>query len=345
MRQGEELDVDIIDGELKSRIEGLQGTPELRQFTGGSSNLTYLIRYPDRALVLRRPPFGTRPKSGHSMIREYTVMSAISSEYPAVPRLHFHQPQEGSVLGAEFYVMDEVPGVKVGRDLPAQWNFAEAESRALSFAFFDKLIELHAIDFEAVGLSEFGRPVGYVERQVLGWNKRYEPVITDDVEHCEDIRKWLEDNRPATESGASILHGDFRLDNTIIDERDPLNIVAVLDWEISALGDPLMDLGNTLAYWLEPTDPEDVVRYRMQPSTAPGMPSRNEILDYYEKKSGHSTANFDFYLVAGVWRLAVILQQIYYRYYTGQSTNDKFVNFGKRVNALAAWSRTLIERA
>lgn len=249
------------------------------------------------------------------------------------------------MLGAEFYVMDEVPGVKVGRDLPAQWNFAEAESRALSFAFFDKLIELHAIDFEAVGLSEFGRPVGYVERQVLGWNKRYEPVITDDVEHCEDIRKWLEDNRPATESGASILHGDFRLDNTIIDERDPLNIVAVLDWEISALGDPLMDLGNTLAYWLEPTDPEDVVRYRMQPSTAPGMPSRNEILDYYEKKSGHSTANFDFYLVAGVWRLAVILQQIYYRYYTGQSTNDKFVNFGKRVNALAAWSRTLIERA
>jgi len=241
--------------------------------------------------------------------------------------------------------MDEVVGTKPGRDLPEHWNLGEDGHRKLCFAFFDRLIELHAIDYEAVGLADFGRPDGYIDRQVLGWNKRYEAVITDDVERCDDIRDWLEANRPQGQSGASILHGDYRLDNTMLDANDPFNIVAVLDWEISALGDPLMDLGNTLAYWLEATDPADVVEYRMQPSTAPGMPSRVEILEYYQQRTGRSVEGFDFYLVAGVWRLAVILQQIYYRYYTGQSSNDKFANFGKRVNALAAWSRMLIEKA
>jgi len=348
MRTGEELDASVVDAELKSRIDGLSGTPELRQFTGGSSNLTYLIRYPDRALVLRRPPFGTRPKSGHSMIREYRVMSSIAPVFPAVPKLHFHQPEEDSVLGAEFYVMDEVPGTKPGRDLPADWDLGEDGNRKLCFAFFDRLIELHAVDYRSVGLSDFGRPDGYVDRQILGWNKRYETVITDDVERYDDIRDWLEANRPTGDQsagGASILHGDYRLDNTILDANDPFNIVAVLDWEISALGDPLMDLGNTLAYWLEATDPAGVVEYRMQPSTAPGMPARAEILAYYGERTGRSVAGFDFYLVAGVWRLAVILQQIYYRYYNGQSSNEKFANFGKRVNALAAWCRMLIEQA
>jgi len=170
-------------------------------------------------------------------------------------------------------------------------------------------------------------------------------VITDDVDAFVDVRNWLEQNRVRTESGASILHGDFRMDNTIISEQYPHTIETVLDWEISALGDPLMDLGNALAYWLEAQDPADVVAWRMQPSQAPGMPSRAEILEYYAKQTGHDPGKFDFYLVAGVWRLAVILQQIYYRYYHGQSTNEKFANFGQRVNALGQWARVLIEKA
>ncbi len=347
MRSEERLDVAQVDALLKRNIEGIDGEPQIRQFSGGSSNLTYLIRYPkapgDRGLVLRRPPFGTRPKSGHSMIREVRVMQAIKPQYPAVPHVYFHQTEEQSPFDAEFYVMEEVPGHKMDVDFPAHWQLSPQHMVQFGYAFLDKLIELHAVDVERAGLSDFGRPVGYIERQILGWNRRYEAVITEDVDEFSDVRAWLESHRPAEESGASILHGDFRLDNVIVDGQPPHAIRTVLDWEISALGDPLMDLGNTMAYWLEASDPSDVVAYRMQPSTAPGMPTRAQMVDYYFSKSGRTTDSFDFYLIAGVWRLAAILQQIYYRYYHGQSSNEKFANFGRRVNALGQWARLLIQ--
>lgn len=348
MRAGERLDLIQVDRILKERISGLDGEPQIRQFSGGSSNLTYLIHYPDsstgRDLVLRRPPFGTRPRSGHSMIREFRVMQAIRSQYPALPHIHFHQPEEGSPLGAEFYVMDMVSGLKMNLDLPSHWQLDEQSTRAFGYAFLDKLIELHAVNIDKAGLADFGRPEGYVDRQILGWNERFERVITDDVEKFEDVRRWLADNRPDTASCASVLHGDFRMDNVIFDEQPPHRVLAVLDWEISALGDPLMDLGNSMAYWLNKSDPSDVLDSRMQPTLAAGMPNREQMIDYYFAKSERQPVNFDFYLVAGVWRLAAILQQIYYRYYHGQSTNEKFANFGQRVNALGNWARLLIDR-
>lgn len=349
MRSDERLDMQVVDELLKQHIDGIEGEPQIRQFSGGSSNLTYLIRYArspaDRGLVLRRPPFGTRPKSGHSMIREVRVMQAIKPQYPAVPRVFFHQTEEQSPIGAEFYVMEEVPGHKMDNDFPDHWQLSEQATQEFGFSFLDKLIELHAVDIGRAGLSDFGRPEGYIERQILGWNRRYEAVITDDVDAFDDVRKWLETNRPRQESGASILHGDFRLDNVIVEDQAPHTIKTVLDWEISALGDPLMDLGNAMAYWLEASDPADVVAYRMQPSQAPGMPTRRQMLDHYSEKSGRDTDDFDFYLVAGVWRLAAILQQIYYRYYHGQSSNEKFANFGQRVNALGQWARVLISNS
>ncbi len=343
VREGEELDAAIVDQVMKDHIEGLKGEPTVRQFAGGNSNLTYSIQYGDQKFVLRRPPFGTRPKSGHSMIREFRVMNALKPVFPAVPHTYFHMSDEDSPFDAEFYVMEQVHGRKLERDIPKEWGFGEEEGRKLCLSFFNKLIDLHNVDYKAIGLDDFGKPEGYVERQVLGWNRRYEKALTDDVENFEDVRKWLEDNMPPTEVGHAILHGDFRLDNVILAEENPFEIIAVLDWEISALGDPLMDLGNTLAYWSQPSDPEEMKMMRMQPCLEPGMMTREEICDLYAEKTGHDLSKFDYYHVYGVFRLAVILQQIYYRYYHGQSKNPAFAAFAGRTNMLGNYARQLIE--
>ncbi|MBL4639212.1 MAG: phosphotransferase family protein, partial [Kordiimonadaceae bacterium] len=209
VREGEGLDVEMIDTLIKERIDGLVGTPKIRQFASGHSNLTYSLQYSDRSLVLRRPPFGTVPKSGHSMIREYSVMNALKPAYSAVPDTYFHMTKEDSPLGAEFYAMEQVDGRKLERTLPENWGFGEEEGRKLCLSFFTKLIELHKVDYKAVGLGDFGRPEGYVSRQVLGWNGRFEKALTDDVESFVDVRTWLEDNMPDGEVGHSVLHGDF----------------------------------------------------------------------------------------------------------------------------------------
>jgi len=343
MRQGEELTADIIDPVLKAKIDGLSGDPVIRQFPSGQSNLTYSIVYGDKRLVLRRPPFGTKPKSGHSMIREFRVMNALKPVYPAVPDTYFHMDDADSPLGAEFYVMEEVAGYKLGRDFPEDWSLTPEENHKLGLTFFDELVNLHTVDYASIGLGDFGKPEGYVERQITGWNGRYEKARTPDVEEFRDVMDWLEANKPETEVAHAIVHGDYRLDNVILNLENPLQIDAILDWEISALGDPLMDLGNTLAYWIEDGDPAQLAAMRMQPSAAPGMPTRSEIIKYYGEKTGYDVSNFKVYMAYGVFRLAVILQQIYYRYYHGQTQNAHFARFKDQVNILGNYARKVIE--
>lgn len=344
IRPDEDLDWAALDDCLKAHIQGLSGQPEISQFPGGNSNLTYRVSYPDHDLVVRRPPFGTRPKSGHSMIREYRVMKALRPVYPEVPRVYFHCADE-SVIGAEFYVMDRVPGHLVKHEFPQDWRVEPEQARRLCLAFVDQLVRLHQVDVEAIGLGDFGQPQGYVERQILGWNQRYERVLTDDVDDFSDVRQWLAEHRPEGETAAALVHGDFRIDNMILDRDDPTRIVAVLDWEICALGDPLMDLGNTLAYWVQADDPATLRTVKMQPSDAPGMLTRDEILTCYGERTGLPTTGFDFYLASGTFRLAVILQQIYYRFVQGQTRDPRFAGFGLLVNALGEHARRLIERA
>ena len=341
IREGESLDIEAVDKVLKAAVPGLSGTPNLKQYASGASNLTYALDYPERRLVLRRPPFGTKPKSGHDMHREYKVMSALKSVYPAVPTTLYYT-DDPEIIGAEFYVMERVEGHLIHTKIPKEWNWGEAETRKLCHNFFDKLIELHQVDYKAIGLEDFGRPEGYVERQILGWNKRYEKAHTPDVDAFEDVRDWLDANRPKTEKGAAILHGDYRIDNLILDLDDPTKINAILDWEISALGDPLMDLGNTLAYWIEEGDSDAMKALSRQPSSAPGMLSRKEILAYYAQKTGADVSNFHFYYIYGVFRLAVILQQIYYRYYHGQTKDERFKVYGPLVNILGNTAREKI---
>lgn len=345
IREGETLDVDVIDRVLKQAISGLSGTPRVKQYPSGASNLTYAIDYDGRSLVLRRPPFGKLPKSGHDMNREYTVMNKLKPVFPAVPDTLFYTDDK-SLIGAEFYVMEKVEGFLIHKNIPADWGWGKTETRALCTEFIDKLADLHSVDYEAAGLGDFGKPDGYLDRQILGWNKRYEKAYTPDVEAFEDVREWLDSGREkyskASKSAGAVVHGDYRIDNAILSRTDPTKIIALLDWEISALGDPVLDLGNTLAYWIEATDPDSMKEMIRQPSTAPGMLTRAEFMKYYADKTGADLDNIHYAYVYGVFRLAVILQQIYYRFYHGQTQDARFKTYAQSVNGLGMLARMRI---
>jgi aminoglycoside phosphotransferase (APT) family kinase protein len=333
VRPGEELDWPALDAYLKTQLPSLVGVPRISQFAGGNSNLTYRLQYENADLVLRRPPFGTKARSAHSMSREYRIMSRLRPVYPTVPEV-IHYSDDESVIGSEFYLMRKVEGQIIKETLPPEWKFTPRDTRRFCIRFWEKLIELHQVDYVAAGLADFGRPEGYVERQILGWNGRYERVITPDVDGFESVREWLASSLPGETDRHAILHGDYRIDNVVLDTRDPCTIRAVLDWEICALGNPLMDLGNSLAYWMDADDPPELRDLAMQPSDAPGMLTRAEVLDLYRDRTGIDTSDFTFYLVYGYWRLAVILQQIYYRYFHGQTEDQRFRGFGQAAQRL-----------
>ncbi len=333
VRAGESLDMSVIDPLLKDAIPGLSGEAKVTQYPSGASNLTYAVDYPNRRLVLRRPPFGKIPKGGHDMFREYRIMRDLQPVFPAVPPVLYYTDDE-SHIGKEFYVMDRVEG-HILHSIPKGWNWGEAENRKLCEAFFTKLCDLHTLDVEAAGLSDFGKPDGYVERQIKGWNRRWNRVLTDDVPHYEDIQAWLERNMPKDSGKVGVLHGDYRIDNCILSPDDPTEISAIIDWEISALGDPLMDLGNTLAYWVQADDPPHMQMTLRQPSNNPGMMTRREVLDFYAQRTGYDVSNMAYYYVYGIWRLCVIIQQIYFRYVSGSTQDERFKSYGKMVMALA----------
>jgi aminoglycoside phosphotransferase (APT) family kinase protein len=275
------------------------------------------------------------------MIREYRIMNDLKPVYPSVPDT-LHYSDDESIMGSEFYVMRKVDGVLIGNQIPAEWNFTPADTRRFCTGFWEKLIDLHQVDYLSAGLGDFGKPEGYVERQVLGWNRRYERAITSDADHFAVVRDWLVTSMPDDKIRHSILHGDYRIDNVILDTENPCNILAVLDWEICAVGNPLMDLGNSLAYWIQDDDPPGLKSMMVQPSNAPGMLTRSEILKAYRDRTGIDTSNFTFYQVYGYWRLAVILQQIYFRYFNGQTQDARFKSFGKSAQQLGEHCRSLI---
>jgi len=326
IRPGEELDVSLIDPYLKAHIPGLNGTPTISQFPGGASNLTYLLEYPGQEFVLRRPPFGHKAKSAHDMGREYRILNQLKDGFPYCPKAYVHCTDE-SVIGAEFYVMERVNGIILRSDLPSELGLDAVKTEALCKSFIDKFVELHQVDYTACGLADLGKPEGYVERQIRGWSDRYEKALTPDAPSWETVRAWLNDKMPADHPKSSIVHNDYRFDNVILDPHNPMQIIGVLDWELTTLGDPLMDLGNTLAYWIEAGDPAPVQLTRRQPSNAPGMLTRRQFVDYYAERSGIQIDNFDFYYTYGLFRLAGIVQQIYYRFFHGQTQDKRFAQF------------------
>jgi aminoglycoside phosphotransferase (APT) family kinase protein len=325
-REGEELDTQVIDSYLKSTIPGLSGTPKIRQFPGGASNLTYLLEYPELQLVLRRPPFGHKAKSAHDMGREYRIISQLGESFPYCPKAYVHCTDE-SVIDSEFYVMQRIDGIILRSDMPEELNLDAAKTTQLCKSFIDKLVDLHNVDYQACGLGDLGKPEGYVQRQISGWTDRYEKAMTPDAPQWEAVKAWLKDKQPADHPKPGIVHNDYRFDNVILDPHNPMQIIGVLDWELTTLGDPLMDLGNTLAYWIEAADPAPMQLMRRQPSNAPGMLTRREFVNYYAERAGIEIDNYDFYYTFGLFRLAGIVQQIYYRFYHGQTKDKRFAQF------------------
>ena len=344
IRSGEELDASRIDPWLKAHIGGLAGTPAISQFPGGASNLTYLIEYPGQELVLRRPPFGQKAKSAHDMGREYRILNQLKDAFPYCPKAWAHCTDE-TLIGAEFYVMERVKGIILRADLPPELALGVEQTRALCHSFIDRLVQLHRVDYNACGLGDLGKPQGYVQRQISGWSERYEKALTPDAPRWEAVKDWLQGKMPADHPTPAIVHNDYRFDNVILDPAAPLQIIGVLDWELTTLGDPLMDLGNTLAYWIEADDPAPVQRMRRQPSNAPGMLTRRQFVDYYAERSGIQIDNYDFYYTYGLFRLAGIVQQIYYRYYHGQTADKRFASFVHMNALLEQMSLNVIRRS
>ena len=334
-REGEDLDPALVAAFLERELGEPPGRVEVAQFPGGASNLTYLVRAGGREWVLRRPPFGTKARSAHDMGREYRILSRIHSAFPYAPRPVLFCADTG-VLGEEFYLMERLGGLILRRDLPPGMRLSPDEARALCENLVEVHAALHAVDPEGAGLAELGRPEGYVARQVAGWSERYRRARTDDVPDNEPLMAWLAQHQRPDSGRAALIHNDYKFDNVVLGERDGrLAIVGVLDWEMATLGDPLMDLGASLAYWVEAGDPPPMQAIRMMPTSLPGMMTRRALVDAYFARSGADPVPFEFYYVYGLFRLAVIVQQIYYRYVHGQTTNPRFAPFGEFCTVLS----------
>ena len=342
VRAEDAFDVAALDAWLRTRTDLADGPPVVRQFVGGASNLTFLLRYPGRDLVLRRPPAGQKAAGSHDMHREFEIQRRLAPFFPAVAQMVGYEA-DGSVLGSPFYVMAHVPGLILRGDLPAGVQLPPGDAHRLALAMIDALADLHSVDIGASGLGTFWRGPGYVARQVAGWSQRYRAALTDDVPDAQDVMAWLVDHQPE-DVAARLIHGDWRFDNLVLDPRDLSSVRAVLDWEMATVGDPLMDLGASLAYWVQADDDPVFQMFRRQPSNLPGMPSRQEIVAHYLDRTGLAlpVAGWRFYEVYGLFRLAVIAQQIWFRYRAGQTTNPAFAQFGAAVDYLVARARRII---
>jgi aminoglycoside phosphotransferase (APT) family kinase protein len=334
VRAEDAIDVAAVDRWVRGLVDGLgAGEPEVRQFRGGASNLTYLLRYPGRDLVLRRPPAGTKAASAHDMRREYDVQRLLRPHFAAVPQMLAYATDEDSPVGSECYVMAHVPGVILRRDMPEELRVDAVAAATLAERFVDTLALLHTVDIDAAGLGALDRGVGYARRQVAGWSRRYRQARTDDVPDGAAVMAWLAQHVPDDVAHA-LVHGDWRFDNLVLDP-DTLDVRAVLDWEMATIGDPLMDLGAALAYWVQTDDDPAFQQVRRQPTHLPGMPTRDQVVERYLQHSGLTLpVEWTFYEVYGLFRLAVIAQQIWYRVRAGQTTNPDFAVFGRVVGTL-----------
>lgn len=323
VRNGEGIDHAAVEDYLKSKIPSLRGSLAVEQFPSGFSNLTYLISVGDRELVLRRPPHGTKAKSAHDMGREYRMLKALKPVYHYCPEALLYCDDE-SVMGCPFYVMERIKGIILRKDLPKGLSLTPEQARGLCESLVDVQYELHSIDYRKIGLQDYGRPEGYARRQVEGWSQRYRNARTPDAPDYESVMSWLAEKMPGDTARPTIVHNDYKFDNVVLDVENPLRIIGVLDWEMATIGDPLMDLGNSLAYWVQKSDSPGMQLVRMMPTNIDGALTREDLVERYAQKSGMKIENFDFYYCFGLFRLAVIAQQIYYRFFHGQTKDERF---------------------
>jgi aminoglycoside phosphotransferase (APT) family kinase protein len=346
VRQGEELEWPRLMAWLRERlpssdIPGLDVArdPEVAQFPGGHSNLTYVIRFGDAEIVVRRPPFGPVPPTAHDMAREFRWLLAMSAVFPLAPRPYL-LCEDTSVIGSVFYAMERRRGLVIRSQEPEHVANADARRR-ISGALVDALADLHGVDVDANGLSHLGKPAGFVERQVRGWSERWQRSQTTALPEMDALAAWLRDRLPPNPARPSVVHGDFKLDNVMLDAGDVGRIVAIFDWEMSALGDPLVDVGILLAYWA-PTAPPEQRDALTTVTHRPGYFTQEEIVERYAARSGRDVSRIRYYEVFALFKIAVVIQQIYYRYVSGQTQDARFASFDARVAYLARHAAAMI---
>ena len=332
IRQGEELDTQKLQEYLSSEIPEFQEISELKQFPGGFSNLTYLIKSGEREYVMRRPPFGANIKSAHDMGREYKVLSLLKGHYDKAPTA-VHHCEDESIIGAPFYLMKRVRGVVLRARKPPKPLPSPEQMLALSRATIDNLVALHGLDLQATGLHQMGKPEGYTERQITGWIRRYGKAKTDEVPAMEELAEFLAGDIPADVAPA-FIHNDYKYDNMILDAEDLGTIKAVLDWEMATVGNPLMDLATTLSYWVESKDSPALQMFNL--TALPGNLSRLAALERYSQASRRDTSNILYHYIYACYKLAVIIQQIYARYVKGYTKDQRFAALIHVVKACSA---------
>jgi aminoglycoside phosphotransferase (APT) family kinase protein len=337
VRPGEELDLARLAAFLRAQDLPAEGLSQ-QQFPKGHSNLTYLVRAGGQEFVLRRPPVGSKVRTAHDMGREARILLKLHPVFPLAPRV-VAVCDDVSVLGAPFYLMERIQGVILRGPQPRGIEVSPAQARGIGISFARTLAALHAVDFRAAGLE--GKPQGYVRRQVDGWTRRWQDSRTEDVPEVEQIAQWLVERMPQ-ESGAAFIHNDFKYDNLVLDPGDLTRVVGILDWEMSTVGDPLMDLGTALGYWVEEEDPEALKAFAFGPTFLPGSLTRQEIVQEYARAAGREVPSMLFYTCFALFKTAVVAQQIYKRYVEGLTKDERFAALGLGVPLLA---RAAVEAA
>lgn len=325
VRAGEELDLNRLNNYIHEHVPEMGTVLAIQQFSGGFSNLTYWLKTAEEQYVLRRPPVGANIKGGHDMGREFRVLSLLKGQYDKIPEpvLYCETPD---VLGAPFYIMKRITGIILRANTAPSLNLAPERMRQLSEALIDNLVAIHAIDIKKTGLDQLGKPEGYVRRQVEGWINRYRVAETDKLTAMDSIGDWLQQNYPV-EQAPAFIHNDYKYDNVLLaldkTTGEPIPVITgVLDWEMATVGDPLMDLGATLAYWSEASDSRAYRNFNL--TWLPGNLTRREVINRYADQSGRDLSNILFYYVFGLYKNAVIAQQIYSRWKQGYSQDTRF---------------------
>jgi aminoglycoside phosphotransferase (APT) family kinase protein len=341
VRAGEEQDWARAQSFLRARIPGLEGALEVLQFPGGHANLTYLLRFGNRELVLRRPPFGPVAPGSHDMVREHKVLSRLWEHFGPAPRAYLLCEDE-SVIGARFFVMERRRGVVVRTQIPEPMAHHPDVARRVSFALVDAMAELHAVDYEKAGLGDLGRPEGFAARQLSGWKKRFDLAKDVPIPRFDEVHARLESTLPPAPR-ASLVHNDLKLDNCQFDPADPDRVAAIFDWDMTTLGDPLVDLGTLLGYWAQADDGAD-----RSPTNAltnqPGFPTRRELAERYASRCDAPQEHIQWYEAFALWKTAVVLQQIYIRFVRGQTHDERFRAMGPRVPTLVDLAASVLEQ-
>lgn len=348
VREEEQLDWARLQAYLREHgVAGAETAMEVKQFRGGSSNLTYLLRFADgHQWVVRRPPFGPLPPSAHDMAREYRVLSRLWEAFKPAPRAIL-LCDDPAIIGATFFVMERREGavIKNRQPMPAEIDPKPETYRRLSQNFIETLADLHSVDYEKVGLGGLGRPEGFFQRQITGWMGRWEKAKTREVRLMNRLGEWFLQNMPPAQK-PSLLHNDFFLHNVMVAAGDSGRVVGVFDWEMSTLGDPMIDLGTALGYWREPGDPPEVIALSQghPHTTMAGFLGRDDLVELYARRSGRDVSWADYYRAWANWKTATVVEQIYVRYVRGQTTDPRFATMGEYAPVLAAQAARVVAK-